>query len=750
MPSYWERRADEARRRRLAAVAGRSAGVPRSFADAARLRSEAERAPQSAARDAEVREAARQAGVNVGRFASELAFGPERTSVVGGEAPKLERFIRDWGLSEQEFRTAGERASEGRAGAALGWGALGLAGAIPVVGQAGRGLVKGVGAAGRAAGAAADVGRGIPAGRWVENPTAETLPVNFVERFSEFDRGARPTTSNIDELAESIRTRGFDDALILEVDPAGRAVLIEGNHRLAAARLLGLEEVPVRVITTGSGRLGERGAEVGVREGLGSGNLLKPSEAIADTAADAGRGTEILRAAKPFDAVEAGFEYGGEINRALRVDDVPEVMYHVAPRSVRESISSSGLVPQETWNTGVGRWPGMTYADDAVRTADTLEPSVYRPDGVYMFENIEDAREFMSGRVPMDVYEVRTGDIARDGGQIIRDPESVGRFAVSENAFVTRLAPPSYISRIDEGASAADVGRAAENLRAATIARATPKQISSVTSVGPLPNRAKEAVTQQSRTLNSLRETQLSTMHRLTPDNLEELRRASPAVQRMSPDNIWVIHETSFPPSRSGGDIVLRPTADYVPETGRHSVHFSLNHSAAGHEFRQGTGARYVVAARLSDVLEANPGSLDNLYSVDTFLTPRPGEGLRIPNATVLEDAQSVATQQAIRNLIEESGGVAIAGGPRYSPVTGVDVRIRQLAKELNVPSLTHDGHPLFIFESNFLTGFGNSDPNFYLPLMSNNARLRVSSENVWTHPPMDSRRTFRFLDDDV
>jgi hypothetical protein len=620
MPSYWERRADEARRRRLAAVAGRSAGVPRSFADAARLRSEAERAPQSAARDAEVREAARQAGVNVGRFASELAFGPERTSVVGGEAPKLERFIRDWGLSEQEFRTAGERASEGRAGAALGWGALGLAGAIPVVGQAGRGLVKGVGAAGRAAGAAAD----------------------------------------------------------------------------------------------------------------------------------AGRGTEILRAAKPFDAVEAGFEYGGEINRALRVDDVPEVMYHVAPRSVRESISSSGLVPQETWNTGVGRWPGMTYADDAVRTADTLEPSVYRPDGVYMFENIEDAREFMSGRVPMDVYEVRTGDIARDGGQIIRDPESVGRFAVSENAFVTRLAPPSYISRMDEGAFAADVGRAAENLRAATIARATPEQISSVTSVGPLPNRAKEAVTQQSRTLNSLRETQLSTMHRLTPDNLEELRRASPAVQRMSPDNIWVIHETSFPPSRSGSDIVLRPTADYVPETGRHSVHFSLNHSAAGHEFRQGTGARYVVAARLSDVLEANPGSLDNLYSVDTFLTPRPGEGLRIPNATVLEDAQSVATQQAIRNLIEESGGVAIAGGPRYSPVTGVDVRIRQLAKELNVPSLTHDGHPLFIFESNFLTGFGNSDPNFYLPLMSNNARLRVSSENVWTHPPMDSRRTFRFLDDDV
>jgi hypothetical protein len=168
-----------------------------------------------------------------------------------------------------------------------------------------------------------------------------------------------------------------------------------------------------------------------------------------------------LRAAKPFDAVEAGFEYGEAINRSLKVDDVPEVMYHVAPRSVRESIESSGLTPQGTWNTGVGRWPGMAYADDAVRTADTLEPSIYRPDGVYMFENLKDAQGFMSGRVPMDIYEVRTGDIARDGGQIIRDPESVGRFAASENTFVTRIAPSDYISRIG-GGRAADVARAVE------------------------------------------------------------------------------------------------------------------------------------------------------------------------------------------------------------------------------------------------------------------------------------------------
>jgi len=78
----------------------------------------------------------------------EILFGPERQSLVSSdvEASKGERLLRDWFGSEQEFKAAGQAASEGRAGAALGWGALALAGAVPVAGKALKGAAKALGA----------------------------------------------------------------------------------------------------------------------------------------------------------------------------------------------------------------------------------------------------------------------------------------------------------------------------------------------------------------------------------------------------------------------------------------------------------------------------------------------------------------------------------------------------------------------------------------------------------------------------
>jgi hypothetical protein len=185
----------------------------------------------------------------------------------------------------------------------LGWGALGLAGAVPFFGQAGRGLVRGAGAVGdvaRGAGAAADVGRVVPEGRWTQYPTAELVPSRWLEQFAEFER----TGERVENLIPSVRERGFDDPLILEVGLNGKATLIEGNHRLAAARQLGLENVPVRVITARNVRPTQSGrgaVDVNLREGIGDGWDAKPSEIIADiplrqaagAAADVGRAADV-------------------------------------------------------------------------------------------------------------------------------------------------------------------------------------------------------------------------------------------------------------------------------------------------------------------------------------------------------------------------------------------------------------------------------------------------------------------------
>ena len=221
MSSYWERRAQESRQRSLAAQASRYSGQASQFDNVSRTvgqvsgsqpnsvleaqrrrreqaerdrlarvqRAQAEARVVEAGRRREVEDAARRPKfalptgalgpgfqptaedyAQAGRIAlgvgNEVAFGPERQSVFGGEASRPERTLRDWGLSEQEFRASGSAFDEGRPLAGLGWGALAVAGAVPLFGQAGRGLVKGAGAVGdvvRAAGAVSDAGRAAEA-----------------------------------------------------------------------------------------------------------------------------------------------------------------------------------------------------------------------------------------------------------------------------------------------------------------------------------------------------------------------------------------------------------------------------------------------------------------------------------------------------------------------------------------------------------------------------------------------------------
>ena len=74
----------------------------------------------------------------------------------------------------------------------------------------------------------------------------EFVDVTLMDKMKEYDRLTRPTTSNLDELAEDIKTNGFKEPLILDFNPYnGQLKIAEGNHRLAVAKKLGLKQVPV-------------------------------------------------------------------------------------------------------------------------------------------------------------------------------------------------------------------------------------------------------------------------------------------------------------------------------------------------------------------------------------------------------------------------------------------------------------------------------------------------------------------------
>jgi hypothetical protein len=129
-------------------------------------------------------------------------------------------------------------------------------------------------------------------------------------------------------------------------------------------------------------------------------------------------------------------------------------------------------------------------------------------------------------------------------------------------------------------------------------------------------------------------------------DNFTKVRRP------MNIDDLFLVHQTPYKPEfNANGDIVIRPTKDFIPidpATGKqhvdsitgelrssldqNNIHASLNHVAEGHPERPfPVNGSYVIIVPLRDVLDANPGALDNLYAIDTFLSPKPGQGITIP-----------------------------------------------------------------------------------------------------------------------
>ena len=247
----------------------------------------------------------------------------------------------------------------------------------------------------------------------------------------------------------------------------------------------------------------------------------------------------------------------------------------------------------------------------------------------------------------------------------------------------------------------------------------------------------------------------------------------------MGIDDMFLVHQTDYAPTYDvNGNIVLKPTGDYTPidpATGkpmidkitgkpvsmpdRDNVHFTINHLVTGHMWRQSpTSESNVIIVPLRDVLDANPGSLDNLYAIDTFLTPKPGQGLVIPmqKGKVLYQGQSAAGEfeNDIAFALSEIGKrhnnspeyqtKIITGGPHYAGTQYVDERITQLGLE-DIPNeypeyvggvlgTTHQNHPSY-----FVQGFDNFDvqggtsylTGFNYWRLSPNQKLRIYDSNT-------------------
>jgi hypothetical protein len=256
----------------------------------------------------------------------------------------------------------------------------------------------------------------------------------------------------------------------------------------------------------------------------------------------------------------------------------------------------------------------------------------------------------------------------------------------------------------------------------------------------------------------------------------------------MGIDDMFLVHQTDYAPTfDANGNIILKPTGDYAPidpTTGkpmidkvsgkpvenydRDNVHFTINHLVEGHMWRNSpTGQSHVILVPLRDVLDANPGSLDNLYAIDTFLTPKPGEGLVIPmqNGRIVQGVGEETSKNVFQALQEigklhnqnpEYQTKTISGGQHYANTEHIDDRIRQVAlQELEkeypeyvggVSGVTHANHPSY-----FAQRFDNSDlqggrgwltgQDYWR--MSPNQKLRIYDSNTNKYTTGELKTTY-------
>jgi hypothetical protein len=217
-------------------------------------------------------------------------------------------------------------------------------------------------------------------------------------------------------------------------------------------------------------------------------------------------------------------------------------------------------------------------------------------------------------------------------------------------------------------------------------------------------------------------------------------------------EDLYVVHETKYDTEEDeDGNLIIRPMGDYEikgydgetldadgnpHEYYRGTVHFTLNHLAKGHMFRQRSDKpTNVIIIPLKDMLEANPGSLDVLYPIDTYLTPKPNEPLRFPKGVtrVVKNEGGENADKVVSDALREMGAPHVfEGGESYS-TTGQDVSVKLIADEMGAGFGAHADKIHAMFEritSRNDTAFGVSARD--VADMSENARLRIANNDRW------------------
>ncbi len=220
-------------------------------------------------------------------------------------------------------------------------------------------------------------------------------------------------------------------------------------------------------------------------------------------------------------------------------------------------------------------------------------------------------------------------------------------------------------------------------------------------------------------------QTRLAALRRKKADGYygAELTEEDIANAKWGPKDLVLVRWSQFPPEYDDeGNIIVHPASKYLP-VDRETIHFTLNHAVEEHMFwSEGDEGGYLITVPLQDVIDSNGlESLDNLYGIDTYFTPKQGKGLKLPKAKVRKVEKGEDRKAITREIMEtEYDTLGVAGGSHYTDTAGFEDTVRLVARDLGIPpGALHASQPHKQFEQ--LNNYADENGNRNLSANANN-----------------------------
>jgi len=213
-------------------------------------------------------------------------------------------------------------------------------------------------------------------------------------------------------------------------------------------------------------------------------------------------------------------------------------------------------------------------------------------------------------------------------------------------------------------------------------------------------------------------------------------------------EDLFFVHAVpaKFEPEEDeAGNVIIRPLGDHelkkvdgTPgEHHRGTIHFAVNHYVDGHEERTG-GASTVIIVPMTEMIDSNPDSLENLYPIDSWMVPPPGSGLKVPKGKfkIVKTNGDNGDQKIVDDALVEMGMKhPIEPGRLETNTRGAAKALNDIAAELGATSGIHNGASV----SSMYEGvtFDNGYP-LYISLeeisrISPNGSIRIADGDRWT-----------------